>query len=68
MSASGNILAYIIYIIKEVAEGIEHGVGLCFVFYGIGIDDGLESQGLHLHINVGTGHDGVAVVVDGSRS
>ena len=32
------VLAYIIYIIKEVAECVEYGVGLSTVFVGIGIN------------------------------
>ena len=67
MTALLDVLAYIIYIIKEVAEGVQHRIGLGHVFRSLGIGDDAQSQVLNADINVSAGHDGVAVVVDGAR-
>ena len=66
MAAPSDVLTYIIYIIKEVAEGIEHRVGLRIVLDGIGIHYDAYALGLHCHVHVGIGHDWVAVIVYGS--
>ena len=66
MAAPSDVFTYIIYIIKEVAEGVEQEVGLTIVFDGLWIGDDLDAQMLDMHIDVLARHDGVAVVVDGT--
>ena len=66
MAAPSDVFTYIIYIIKEVAEGVEQEVGLTIVFDGLWIGDDLDAHMLDMHIDVLARHDGVAVVVDGT--
>ena len=66
MAASLDVLAYIIYIIKEVAEGIEQEIGLAWILDDIGIGEDADALMLDVHIDFGTCHDGIAVVVDGA--
>ena len=64
-SALADVLTYIIDIIKEVAEGIQHLVGLSAIFGSIGIGDDVDAQMLDVHVDIRSRHDGVAVIVDG---
>ena len=62
-----NVLAYIINIIKEVAEGIEHLIGLGCILRGIGIGDDADAHGFDVDIDIFTGHEWVAIEMDGTR-
>ena len=66
-SLLADVLAYIVYIIKEVAEGVEYGVGLCRVLGRRGVGDDADTQRLYVDVDVAVGHHGVAVEVDGAR-
>jgi len=61
-----NILAYIINIIKEVAEGIKHLIGLGCILRGIGIGDDADAHGFDIDIDIFTGHEWVAIEMDGT--
>ena len=62
----GDVLAYIVYIIKEVAEGVEQLVGFSIVLSCFGIGDDVDAEVFDVDVDVSTRHDGVTVVVDGS--
>ena len=61
------IIAYIIYITKEIRKGIEHRIGLRIVFNHLGIGDDADATLLDMHVNVATGGRRVAIKMDGSR-
>ena len=66
-SAADNVLAYIIYIIKQIAESIEHGIRRSLILYGIRVDDDPQSERLHFDVNIRARDDRVAIVVYGPR-
>ena len=67
MSTTLDVLAYIIYIIKEIAECIQQGVGLCYILCSVRIGDDMQTQMLDADVNVSTCHDGIAIVMNGTR-
>ena len=62
-----EILAYIIYIIKEIAEGVQNLIGLCLILAHLRVGNNLDTQMLNVHVDVVVGHDGITVEVDSSR-
>ena len=62
-----DIFPYIIYIIKEIAKSIQQKVGLAGILDGIGIGHNADTVVLDVHIDVGIGHQRVAVEMDGKK-
>ena len=64
LDTTSYVFAYIIYIIKEVAEGIEHGVRLCSVFCSFRIGQNADAQMLYVYVDICARYYGVAIIVD----
>ena len=62
-----DVLTYIIYIIKEIAEGIQHEVGLAGILFLLWIRQDTDALRLDMYVDLPACHDGIAVVMDGSR-
>ena len=67
MSLSLNVLAYIINIIKEVTECVQHRVWLSCILARIRINQNPDALRLHVYVNLGVSHYRVAIIVYGSR-
>ena len=63
MALALYILAYIIYIIKEVAKSIKHRIGLSLILGSLRIGENLYAVVLNMNINLAIGHNRVAIVV-----
>ena len=61
-----DVLTYIIYIIKEVAESVQQEIGLTQVFCHLRIGHDIDAMMLDVDVDILARHDGVAIVVDGS--
>ena len=58
-SLVNNVLAYIIYIIKEIAEGVEQWVGFSGVFYDVRVGNDIDTHALYVDVDVCASHNRV---------
>ena len=62
-----NIVAQVIELIEKVGCSILHGIGFSQSFVAVRVDNDVDSLCFQLDVDVFTGHNGVAIVVDIAR-